>query len=227
MAKRRATYYPSRINMRVPNKAYVSHVEGPGIVAALLGTPNAAGAVVSSLQSIDTALAGIAGAVNGTIDQSSILVMGVYGRGLSIVASGVSAIVVQIRGRDFLGQFMREDITLNGTTAVLSLKCFRYVDSITPVGGTAATTVTLSTTNLLCVPHKFVLIDAEFKNGAASANAGTFVAGLANNILSTATTVGVHGSYLPSTVLPNGVNSFELRYFTDDSNLDGNVQFFA
>jgi hypothetical protein len=227
MAKRRATYYPSRINLAVRNKAYVSHIEGPGIVYASLGTPNATGAALATTQSNDTTVAGVAAAVNGTLDQTSVAVMGVYGRGLSIVASAAATNVVQIRGRDFLGQFMREDLTLNGTTAVLGVKAFRYVDSITPVTGTSSTTVTLTLVNLFGLPHKFQSIDQELKNSIVAANAGTFVAGLATATAATATNADVRGTYLPVTVLPDGVIPLVLRYFADETNLDGNAQFFA
>jgi hypothetical protein len=122
---------------------------------------------------------------------------------------------------------MREDFTLNGTTAVLGLKAFRYVDSITPVTGTASTTVALTVVNLMGLPHKLQSVDQEMKNGVLTANAGTFVAGLLNATTPTATNADVRGTYLPVTVLPDGTRTFELRYFADDTNLDGNAQFFA
>jgi hypothetical protein len=37
----------------------------------------------------------------------------------------------------------------------------------------------------------------------------------------------VRGTYLPVTVLPDGVNTFSLRYFVDNNNAYGNAQYYA
>lgn len=224
MARRMAQFYPSRINLRVPSKAYTGNIEGAGIIYVNYGAPAALNdTLIFSAQSV---------AVAGTFVPADPLVqteaaMGRYGRGLRLVASGAYAGVVTIRGRDYLGATMREDITANGTTPVLGLKAFRYVDSITFSTTAGATTINLGVTNLFGVPEKLVANVHEMKNGATTANAGTFVAGLANATAATATNADVRGTYLPVTVLPNGTNTFELRYIADQTNLHGNAQFNA
>jgi hypothetical protein len=77
------------------------------------------------------------------------------------------------------------------------------------------------------LPEKGKAMVNEIKNNAASANAGTFVAGLANATTPTGTNADVRGTYLPVTVLPDGTNTFEVRYVADTSNLHGNAQFAA
>jgi hypothetical protein len=152
--------------------------------------------------------------------------MGRWGRGIRAVASGASTATVTITGRDYLGQRMQEVLTLNGATAVLGVKAFRYVDNIA-WGLTAGTTIDVGFTNLMGLPDKGKAMVNEIKNGAASANAGTFVAGLANATTPTGTNADVRGTYLPVTVIPDGTNTFEVRYVADTSNLHGNAQFAA
>lgn len=221
MARRMPSYFPTRINLAVRSKTYTGNIEGGGIVYADLGNPVALGSVIVNAQSI--AATGTF-AVNGTIDQSDSRIMGRFGRGVSIVASGAATEVITVIGRDYLGQPMREGLTLNGTTPVLGLKAFRYVDSIV-VGTGTAVTVTLTTSNVFGVPHKLVASVHERKAGITSANAGTFVAGLLNSTTATLTNADVRGTYLPVTVLPDGTRTFELRYIADETNLDGNAQF--
>lgn len=221
MARRMAQYFPSRINLRVPSKAYTGNIEGAGIIYVNLGAPAALNnTLIFSAQT--AAAAGTFVPANPLAQTES--AMGRYGRGLRIVASGAYSGVVVARGRDYLGAPMREDITANGTTPVLGLKAFRYLDSIT-LATTGAVTLDVGVTNLFGVPEKLVAIVHEMKNGATTANAGTFVAGLANATAATATNADVRGTYLPSTVLPDGTNTFELRYIADQTNLHGNAQF--
>lgn len=224
MARRMPSYFPTRINLAVRSKTYTGNIEGAGIVYADLGAPVALGSTIGSAQSI--AAAGTF-AVNGTIDQSDARIMGRFGRAVSIVASGTATEVITINGRDYLGQPMKESITLNSGTAVLGNKAFRYVDSFTVPTGTGGINLTITTNNKFGVPHKFVALVHERKDGITAANAGVFVVGLANATAATATNADVRGTYLPATVLPDGVRQFELRYIADETNLDGNAQFNA
>lgn len=223
MAKRMPSYFPQGAKLFVRNATLVQGVETSGCTYAELGAPTATGGAVMTAQSINTTSAVT------TFDaafSASEAQMGRFGRGLSLVASGATSVVVQVRGRDYLQQWMREDVTLNGTTPVPTKKAFRYVDSITPATA-AAVTLTVTTVNLFGLPYKFLTLDAEFKNQAPAANAGTFVAGLATSTTSTATTNDTRGTYTPVTVLPDGVNTFALRYFIDNNNAFGNAQYFA
>src|SRR5690348_4061296 len=49
-------------------------------------------------------------------------IMGKFGRNVTVVASGASTSTVVVYGRDYLGQKMRETLTVNGTTPVTGLK---------------------------------------------------------------------------------------------------------
>jgi hypothetical protein len=225
MARRHALYYPQRINLRVPAKAYTANVEGAGIIFASYGAPAAANnTLLFNAQSV--AAAGTFVVADPAAQTEA--AMGRYGRGLRLVAAGAYSGVIIVRGRDYLGQPMREDITANGTTPVLGVKAFRYVDSIN-IATTAATTVSLGVTDLMGLPEKMLTTQGliEVKNGTTTANAGTFVVGLANATTPTATNADPRGTYLPVTVIPNGTNTFELRYVADTNNLHGNAHFFA
>lgn len=224
MPRRDPTHFPQRINFRVPGMTYAAGIEGDDIMTADFGAPLALdNAAILNAQSIATAGNTVVFAAAYTGSQAQ---MGKWGRGLRFVASGAATSTVTVTGRDYLGQRMQETITLNGATAVLGVKAFRYIDRI-DWGATAGTTITVGITNLFGLPYKGKQMVAEAKNSAASANAGTFVAGLANATLATATNADVRGTYLPVTVIPDGVNTFEVRFVADTSNLHGNRQFGA
>ena len=222
MPRRYATYFPQRVNVRVPNMAYSAGIEKDDIVPAEFGAPialNASG--ILAAQSIATA---------GTVTTFAAAyaptdaIMGRWGRALSVVASGAATSTVTVTGRDYLNQRMTETMTLNGTTQVNGLKAFKYIDSVA-FGATAATTINLGWRDCFGFPVKMESIVVETKNAAPSANAGTFVAGLTNGTAATATNADVRGTYVPVTVIPNGTNTFEVRFVADTSNLHGNVQF--
>jgi hypothetical protein len=224
MAKRVPTFFPQRVNQRVPLKAYTGGIEGPGLVTVELGAPLAlANQGILAAQSV--AAAGNTSTFAATFVQSEAQ-MGRFGRCVRVVLSGAGTGNLIIRGRDFLGQRMQETIALNGATPVLGIKAFRFIDNIEwPT--VAAVTLDVGWRDCFGLPHKFVAIDLEEKSEALAANAGTFVAGLATGTAATATNADVRGTYLPVTVIPNGTIPFRLRYFADFNNLDGNAQFIS
>lgn len=223
MPRRIPTFFPQRVRMNVRRKAYTSGIEGDDMITAEFGVPLAANnTALLAAQSIVTAgNTSVFNAYTGLEAQ-----MGRWGRGIRAVASGASTATVTITGRDYLGQRMQEVLTLNGATPVLGVKAFRYIDNIAWTL-TAGTTIDVGITNLFGLPEKGKAMVSEIKNGAASANAGTFVAGLANATTPTGTNADVRGTYLPVTVIPDGTNTFEVRYIADTSNLHGNAQFAA
>lgn len=221
-----ATFFPQRVNNSVRRMRGVGAVLGLGtdILAVNLGAPNALDAdALLNDQSI--ASAGSTTTFDAAYTASEAQ-MGKFGRNVTCVASGAATSTVIVRGRDYLGQRMSETLTLNGTTTVQGVKAFRYIDSI-EWGATASTTIDVGIGNVLGLPFKFKQLIAEMKNDVVSANAGTFVAGLANATTPTATNADVRGTYLPVTVIPNGTVVFELRYVVDTNNAHGNAQFFA
>jgi hypothetical protein len=221
MPRRVGQYYPQRVNMRVPSMAYTADITNSDIVHVQLGAP----AALNNTLIVNAQSAAAAGTVAPTATYvGSEAQMGRFGRGLRLIASGAYTGVITITGRDYLGQRMIETITANGATQVLGVKAFRYVDSVSWVT-TGALTFDVGVTNLFGLPYKFEQLIAETKNGIAAANAGTFTVALATATTATATNADVRGTYLPLTVIPDGTNTFEVRYIADTSNLHGNRQF--
>ena len=226
MPRRYPTFFPQRVNNRVPNMSYAAGIEGDDIVTADFGAPTvfdtiATAGIFLTGQSINAAgnTSAFLATYLGTDAQ-----MGRWGRCIQVVASGAATSTVTITGRDYLGARMVETLTLNGATAVLGQKAFRWVDNIA-WGATAATTINVGISNGFGLPFKIKQMISEVKNGNVSANAGAIAAALATGTPSTATTADVRGRYTPATVVPNGTNTFEVRYVADTSNLHGNAQF--
>lgn len=226
MARRYATFFPQRLSSRVPNMALNAQVAMNGHCTAELGAPVALDA--------DGILA--AQSINAAIDVTSFAAtytrpvgntpgsLGRYGRGVSIVLSGAGTPTVTIYGRDYLGSRMVEVLTGNGTNAVNGVKAFYDIDRITSTL-VASTTIDIGWTNVLGLPFTFDALLQELKDDAVAANAGTFVRGLANGTAATGTNADVRGTYLPSTVLPNGSRTFTTVYTARVGNLHGNAQF--
>lgn len=224
-----ADYHPRKINRYVPACQFASDVDvNDRNFSVDFGTPAAASATaILSAQSIATATSTTAADVALTLDE-----LPAFGRGLVAVASGASTSVVTITGRDYLGQPMKEEITLNGTTPVNGKKAFKWIDDIAWTA-TAATTINVGTTNIFGLPYRAIKMVHEFKDRVIAANAGTFVAAIFTDP-ATATTGDTRGTYLPVTVLPDGSKRFEATFVSDDSvNSDGNgglhgiAQYFA
>lgn len=224
MPRRIPTFFPQRVRMNVRQKAYTAGIEGDDVITAAFGAPLAANnTAILAAQSISS------GGNTSTLAAAYVASeaqMGRWGRGVRVVASGGSTALVTITGRDYLGQRMQEALTLNGATAVLGKKAFRYIDNIAWAAG-GSVTLDVGITNLMGLPDKGKAMVNEIKNDAISANGGTFVAGLANATTPTGTNADVRGTYLPVTVIPDGTNTFEVRYVADTSNLHGNAQFAA
>jgi hypothetical protein len=151
---------------------------------------------------------------NGTEAQ-----MGRYGRMLQVVASGAATSTVDVYGRDYLGQKIRETFTLNGATPVLGKKAFRYVDRVV-AGITAGTTINLGTGTGLGVPYTTMKITDEFVDNV-SGTVGTLTAAVFTDP-QTATTGDPRGTYIPNTA-PNGSRNIEvMAEFTNYVNASNN-----
>ncbi len=225
MPRRYGSFYPRRINQRVPSLAMVGDAVDNDIVVAEWSAPTALNST-GILAAQDMTSAGSTSTFAAAFAVQSEAIMGRWGRALRIVASGASTGTVTVTGSDYLGQRMIETATLNGATPVLMLKAFRFIESIAWTA-TGATNLTVGWRDVFGLPYKFVALVSEVKNKAVAANAGTFVAGLATATAATATNADVRGTYLPVTVIPDGVNNFEVRYIFDNSNGHGNAQFIA
>lgn len=228
MARRYPTFFPQRLSSRVPGMAYNGLVAMNGHCRAELGALVALDAdgilddqSIADAGSTTTFAATYIRPVGNTPG-----VMGRYGRNVTVVASGAATSTVTVHGRDYLGSKMSETLTLNGTNPVAGKKAFWDIDEI-EWGATAATTIDVGWGNVLGLPFTFDALLTELKNDAVAANGGTFVRGLANNTASTATTADVRGTYAPSTVLPDGTNTFTIIYEARVGNLHGNAQYAA
>src|SRR5689334_17765254 len=113
----RATNFLDGINNFVPDMQYHSDVSPSGITRQYtLSAPVAVSATgIVNAQSVATALVALTLATTYTTPATAAstleTTMGPWGRAVSIVLSGAGTPVIQVRGRDYLGQPMREDIT--------------------------------------------------------------------------------------------------------------------
>jgi hypothetical protein len=221
MAIRYPTNFPQRLNQRVPNMAYDAQIQQGGHVYVEFGTP-AAASTTAIVVAQDMTSAGTLTSFAATYLPSNESMMGRYGRMLAVQASGASTGTVTVKGRDYLGQSMVENLTLNGVTAVAGVKAFRYVDAITWTA-TAATNLLVGVGTGLGVPYRIqhTIITNELLNGG-QATAGALVVG--STAVATATTTDPRGKYTPNSA-PNGTNTYTLMYFADQTNLHGNAHF--
>lgn len=221
MAIRYPTNFPQRINQRVPAMAYDALVQQGGHVYVEFGTP-ATLSTTAILVAQDMTAAATVTTFAATYLPATEGMMGRYGRMLQVAASGASTGTVTIKGRDYLGQSMVEQFTLNGVTPVVGGKAFRFVDSVT-FTATAAVNLLVGTTAGLGVPYRIqtTAITNELINGG-TATAGALVVG--STAVQTATTTDPRGKYTPNSA-PNGTNTYTLLYFADQTNLHGNAHF--
>lgn len=112
-----------------------------------------------------------------------------YGRNLVVVAAAANTSAVEITGYDYLGQPVKEIITLNGTTAVKGVKAFKFISKIVNVAGTAAT-ITVTGGLKLGLPYRTASILAETRGGVKSTTS-TLVAPI--NTVQTATSSDPRG----------------------------------
>lgn len=191
------TNFQRRINNYVPAMMYSSDVNYNGATRTSFGAPLAANA---TLVANATTIAG-----NGTVvDLSTVAPFPeTYGRTVTIVASGASTTVISLRGWDYLGQPIQEDLTLNGTTPVVGKKAFKSFLSYTTGTGTGGTTCNIGSGAALGLPYKCLRVGWEVANGQA-VSAGTLIQAVLTDP-QTSTTGDPRGTYAPTTTL-NGTN---------------------
>lgn len=232
MVKRTPKYRPRRINNYVPAMGYSAAMvhEGPydvrfgpmavasttaiinaqsaaGGVTFVYGNPTATGLITDNVDPVNTAVASEFPYGPG------------FGRCLQIVFGGASTVVVVVRGRDYLGQPMTENITGNGTTPVIGTKAFKYIDSITVPA--VAQTISVGTTDKLGLPYKMMNIVAEHLDGVRVATLGTLVTPSLVDP-QTATTTDPRGTYDPQSTL-NGTAFLSATFLpSGDVNSSGN-----
>lgn len=186
-----------------------------------LGTP----AVASTTYVVNAATVSAAGnaTLNSTNEETitglaggALLVVTDYPRALQYVSSnaGDTTQTVTVTGYDQYKSLQTELITLNGTTPVLGLKAFVYIQSVA-VSATMAGTLSVGTQNVFGLPMAVDAGDYEAAvkvvSGAQTADAGTLVFADRTSP-ATSTTGDVRGTYAPAAT-PNGSTTFRVRYF--------------
>jgi hypothetical protein len=220
---RKAQYFPDGISMFVPNLMYHSDVGTDGLTRAQISAPPAVSAT-GILSAQDVAASGTTSTFAGTYSKDA---MGEYGRAVSVVASGASTAVISVRGRDYLGQAMREDLTLNGTTPVLGKKTFKYIDSVSWTAGGGGVTMNMGWLDVFGLPFCADTMIQENVNDAVPASAGTFTPAVKTDP-ATATTGATRGSYAPHTSnASNGSRTYRLYLQVDKDKLHGVAQYYA
>lgn len=205
-------------NYYVPSMKYAADVSEQGLCRVELGAPVALDADgILAAQSIATA-----GSTSTFASTYSEAAMGRYGRNVTVIASGAATSTVTVNGYDYLGQPVRETLTLNGANTVNGVKTFYTITSVS-FGATAATTINVGWGNALGLPYRAAVtsIMAERVSGAAP-TAGAIVAGAATATTQTATTADPRGTYTPhSGSLPDGTRTYDFAYFVDVDSLHG------
>lgn len=163
--------------------------------------------------------------INGALASGGVATLDVP-RNVIADSGGADTAVITVTGTDQYGQVIKENITLNGTTAVAGKKAFK---TITAVASDATVTngFFLGTGDVLGLPIYLPsggYVHAELQDGSAVASAGTLVAGLAPNTISTATTADVRGTYDPNAACDGG-KSFSLIVTLADPSHLGNDQY--
>ncbi len=140
-------------------------------------------------------------------------------------SGGADTAVITVTGTDEYGEVVVEAITLNGATAVAGKKAFKTITSVES-DGTVTNGMFLGTGDVLGLPiflPSAAYVLSELQDGAAPTG-GTFVAGLAVNTPSTATTADVRGTY-DANDASNDSRSLQLLVALPDPTFLGNPQF--
>ena len=162
MSKVYADNFPRSISQYVPNMEFAADVVN-GRCLVNLGSP----AALDADGIWDGVTVGTAGGdihtsadYKTTFDGSSTsltttagMIDATYGRTLTCVGNASTDQVVTVIGRDYLGQGMRENFTLSGTTIIYGTKAFKFVDSTSCTVGTGGSTLDVGWTDVLGLPY--------------------------------------------------------------------------
>jgi hypothetical protein len=193
------TFFPRRINMFVEGMQFADEVNCNGPTRVPFGAPLAANA--TNIFNASALNAGAVTTLDGTGVQNAQLIDAPWGRVLQVTASTTNTTVVSIYGADYLGQNIREDVTMASAGVVLTKKAFKYVDTV--VCPANAGTFSMGYGAGLGLPYKALRVEYEVANGLAAA-AGTLTPAVLTDP-QTATTGDPRGTYITTTAL-NGVN---------------------
>ncbi len=216
----------SRAGLVNPFETTEAAVTIPGLAGVSTLLVNLGSPVVGDVDGIATSQSGAAGALtlDGALVTGGVATFDVP-RNIIVDSGGADTATLTVTGTDVYDQTLVENITLNGTTAVAGKKAFKTVTGIVS-DATISNGAFVGTGNVLGLPvylPSAAYILAELEDNAA-ATAGTTVAGLAVNTVSTATTADVRGTYTPNST-PDGDLNLQLLVALPDARFLGNEQF--
>jgi hypothetical protein len=213
----RGEFFPTGINLYVPNCLYAAEVALEAQFTARYDTAPVAASATGILSAQSIATAGSTSTFATTFLNSEAQ-MSRFGRAVQVVASGAAASTVTVNGFDFLGQPMRETLTLNGTTPVLGVKAFRRI-TLVEFGATAATTINLGWRDAFGIPYASIGNATTFTDTVRDGTQATQVAYTATQTL---TSSDPRGLFVPaSAALPNGTRRYTYAYEPLRTNLYG------
>lgn len=202
-----------RINNRVEGCCYAADVGTDGLTT--VDIPACAASSATALA--NGVVLAAAGNVAPTVAQTD-FIMGRYGRNITVTAgAGGAATIV---GYDYLGQAIKESITLIVGAAV-GKKMFKDVAYVTvPASGTFSIGVGV----ILGVPYKVLhtALSGELTSEVTAA-AGALLAGVVTQTLASG---DPRGAYTPAAA-PDGVKSYRFTCVVDRNNLHGSAHVIA
>ena len=89
-----------------------------------------------------------------------------FGEAIQLVSTAGNNVVVTVEGKDYLGQKMVEQITLNGATAVKGKKAFKLIEKVSTAANATAD-ITIETKGVVGLEFCALGIDNIAKNGVA------------------------------------------------------------
>lgn len=233
MTIRVPSHFPARVNMRVPNMSFVGDLGmqkgSPFLVefqdaGTFLPTVSTTNIMATQTMAADGAAFAASTFVGGVLPMA-VPGRGRYGVCLQVVASGANTGVLEIVGRDYLGQRLIKRVTLNGATPVTASggatqTAYWIIESVTVVSGSGAVTISIGTQNKYGLPY------------AATAIVGSLIDGVtatAHTLTTRITTAQSNSTVDPRGLITfssaaNGARTFAALLMHDETNLHGTAQ---
>lgn len=233
MTIRVPTHFPARVNMRVPNMSFEGSLgmqKGSPFLVEFqdVGVPLAT-ISTTAIMSVQTMAANGAAFAASTF-VGGVLPMAVPGRGrygvcLQFVASGANTGVLEVVGRDYLGQRLVKRVTLAGAVAVTASTgatdtAFWIIESVTVVSGSGAVNISIGTQNKYGLPFAATAISGSLID-SVTASAHTLVTRITTT--QSNSTADPRGLITFSSAA-NGARTFAAYLMHDYTNLHGNAQ---
>lgn len=89
-----------------------------------------------------------------------------FGEAIQLVSTSGNTVVVTVEGKDYMGQKMVEEITLNGATAVKGKKAFKLIEKVSTAAAATAD-ITVQTKGVVGLEFCALSKDNIAKNGVA------------------------------------------------------------